>query len=408
MQSLRSFICKYMCTMSLLLGVTSCHWFSPDDEVNYDRTVLAYIAAENSLSYGAFHQQDIDEMLQAAGDIPTNSRLLIYLDDTSNPRILSIEQQSGRRPTSRVVYEYSEEQNSGDVETLRTVMEWVYDNYPSSTYGLIFWSHGDAWLPAKAIPQRSICIDNERNNYSNSGSKMDIADVADVLAGFPCFEFIMFDACFMQAVEVAYELRNVARYVIASPAEIPNPGAPYERMVKPFFSVPFDGAEVVEQYYRMYNDSVMPVYDYGSDRYGVSLSVINCTHLDALANATAGMITKYVSRDEATDLKGVQRYYPLSSKSRPEFYDMNGYMQRLITDEADYVRWKSVFDLAVPYARSTAWWYSNDAYTQHVDLDNYGGVSCYVPQDRSIYDGLNEKFRATSWYMDAGWHEVGW
>lgn len=394
--------------MSLLLGVTSCHWFSPDDEVNYDRTVLAYIAAENSLSYGAFHQQDIDEMLQAAGDIPTNSRLLIYLDDTSNPRILSIEQQSGRRPTSRVVYEYSEEQNSGDVETLRTVMEWVYDNYPSSTYGLIFWSHGDAWLPAKAIPQRSICIDNERNNYSNSGSKMDIADVADVLAGFPCFEFIMFDACFMQAVEVAYELRNVARYVIASPAEIPNPGAPYERMVKPFFSVPFDGAEVVEQYYRMYNDSVMPVYDYGSDRYGVSLSVIDCGHLDALANATAGMITKYVSRDEATDLKGVQRYYPLSSKSRPEFYDMNGYMQRLITDEADYVRWKSVFDLAVPYARSTAWWYSNDAYTQHVDLDNYGGVSCYVPQDRSIYDGLNEKFRATSWYMDAGWHEVGW
>lgn len=394
--------------MSLLLGVTSCHWFSPDDEVNYDRTVLAYIAAENSLSYGAFHQQDIDEMLQAAGDIPTNSRLLIYLDDTSNPHILSIEQQSGRRPTSRVVYEYSEEQNSGDVETLRTVMEWVYDNYPSSTYGLIFWSHGDAWLPAKAIPQRSICIDNERNNYSNSGSKMDIADVADVLAGFPCFEFIMFDACFMQAVEVAYELRNVARYVIASPAEIPNPGAPYERMVKPFFGVPFDGAEVVEQYYRMYNDSVMPVYDYGSDRYGVSLSVIDCGHLDALANATAGMITKYVSRDEATDLKGVQRYYPLSSKSRPEFYDMNGYMQRLITDEADYVRWKSVFDLAVPYARSTAWWYSNDAYTQHVDLDNYGGVSCYVPQDRSIYDGLNEKFRATSWYMDAGWHEVGW
>lgn len=394
--------------MSLLLGVTSCRWFNPDEEVNYDRTVLAYIAAENSLSYGAFHEQDIDEMLQAAGDIPMNSRLLIYLDDTSNPRILSIEQQSGRRPTSRVVYEYSEEQNSGDVETLRTVMEWVYDNYPSSTYGLIFWSHGDAWLPAKAIPQRSICIDNERNNYSNSGSKMDIADVADVLAGFPCFEFIMFDACFMQAVEVAYELRNVARYVIASPAEIPNPGAPYERMVKPFFSVPFDGAEVVEQYYRMYNDSVMPVYDYGSDRYGVSLSVIDCGHLDALANATAGMVTKYVSRDEATDLKGVQRYYPLSSKSRPEFYDMNGYMQRLITDEADYVRWKSVFDLAVPYARSTAWWYSNDAYTQHVDLDNYGGVSCYVPQDRSIYDGLNEKFRATSWYMDAGWHEVGW
>lgn len=394
--------------MSLLLCVASCHWFSPDDEVNYERTVLVFMAAENSLSFGNFHEQDLNEIFQAAGDIPENSRLLVYLDDLDNPRILSFERQPGQRPIQQVVCNYDSEQNSGDVETLRTVMEWVCDSYPSSSYGLIFWSHGDAWLPAKATPQRSICIDNGRNNYSNSGSRMDIADVADVLAGFPRFEFILFDACFMQAVEVAYELRHVARHVIASPAEIPNPGAPYERMVKPFFNAPFDGTEIVEQYYRMYNDSVISVFGSGSDRYGVSLSVIDCSYLDALADATAGMITKYVSRDEATDLKGIQRYYPLSSRSRPEFYDMNGYMRRLITDEADYLRWKSVFDLAVPYARSTAWWYSNDAYTQRVDLANYGGVSCYVPQDRSIYDDLNEKFRTTSWYMAAGWHEVGW
>lgn len=394
--------------MSLLLGVTSCHWFCPEDEIKYDRTVIVYMAAENSLSFGNFHEQDLNEMFQAVGDIPENSRLLVYLDDLDNPRILSFEHQQGLAPSRQVVHSYEAEQNSGDVETLRMVMEWASDNYPSSSYGLIFWSHGDAWLPAKATPQRSICIDNERNNYSNSGSKMEIAEVASALSGFPCLEFIMFDACFMQAVEVAYELRHVAHRVIASPAEIPNPGAPYERMVKPFYSVPFDAEEVVEQYYRMYNDSVIGVFGSGSDRYGISLSVIDCAHLEALADATADMVTKYVSRDEATDLKGIQRYYPLSSKSRPEFYDMNGYMQRLITDEADYARWKAVFDLAVPYARSTAWWYSNDAYTQRVDLANYGGVSCYVPQDVSIYQSLNEKFRTTSWYMAAGWHEVGW
>ena len=400
---------KFMCTMFILLGMTSCRWFCPEhpDEGCFDRTVLVYMAAENSLSYGAFHEQDIDEMLLAIGDMPKNNRLLVYLDDTDFPRILSIEKKEGKA-VSTVLHQYTAEHNSGDTETLRLVMEWVNEHSPSSSYGLIFWSHGDAWLPAQAPMQRSICIDNERNSYSNSGTKMDLDAVAEVLSAFPRFEFIMFDACFMQAVEVAYELRHVTRYVIASPAEIPNPGAPYDRMIKPLFSLPFDAESVIMEYYRVYNDSVMSVFGYGSDRYGVSLSAICCEHLEELASVTADMVVKYVSKSSPTNLSGLQRYYPLSSKSRPEYYDMNGYMHRLITDDGDYARWKSTFDRAVPYAVSTAWWYSNDARTQLVDLDLYGGVSCYVPQQSSIYSSLNTKFKSTSWYTATGWSKVGW
>ena len=410
MSRLKLCIYRSMCTMFILLGMTSCHWLCPDEEEEpkYDRTVLVYMAAENSLSFGSFHGQDIDEMLQAVGDIPNNSRLLIYLDDTELPRILSVEKQDDSLQECKVLHSYTAEHNSGDTETLRLVMEWVNEHYPSSSYGLIFWSHGDAWLPAKAPMQRSICIDNGRNSYSNGGTKMDIAAVAEVLEGFPRFEFIMFDACFMQAVEVAYELRHVARYVIASPAEIPNPGAPYERMVKPFFSIPLDTEGIIDGYYRAYNDSVMSVFGYGSARYGVSLSTIDCDYLDDLAAITAEMVIKYVPERRDIDMESIQRYYPLSSKTRPEFYDMNGYMLRLIADEAEYLRWKNAFDRAVPYAKSTAWWYSNDAQMQDVDLENYGGVSCYVPQDFSIYANLNEKFRSTAWYTAAGWSRVGW
>ena len=405
-----SSIVGYAYTMLMLLSITSCNWFCPEDgpeEKSYDRTVLVYMAAENSLSYGEFHEQDIDEMLLSVGDIPKNSRMLVYLDDTDKPRIVSIERVGGAA-TSKVLHQYEVEHNSGDTETLRLVMEWVSENSPSASYGLIFWSHGDAWLPAKAPIQRSICIDNERNSYSNSGTKMDLDDVAEVLSGFPRFEFIMFDACFMQAVEVAYELRNVARYVIASPAEIPNPGAPYDRMMKPLFSVPFQAESVIDAYYRVYNDSVMSVFGNGSDRYGVSLSAIDCNCLDDLAAVTAEMVVKYVSQDAPLELDNIQRYYPLTSKSRPEYYDMNGYMLRLITDEADYARWKHAFDRAVPYARSTEWWYSNDARMQYVDLELFGGVSCYVPQSSSVYESLNNKFRSTAWYTAAGWDRVGW
>ena len=403
---------SFVCTMLILFGMTSCNWFGMADELSYDRTVLVYMAAENSLagrddSGKGFHEQDIDEMLRAVSDMPKNSRLLVYVDDTEYPRILSLERQGDRRPERKVVCNYTTEHNSGDTETLRMVLEWVNDNYPSSSYGLVLWSHGDAWLPAKAPMQRSICIDNGRNSYLNSGTKMDIAAVAEVLEGFPRLDFVMFDACFMQAIEVAYELRHVARYIIASPAEIPNPGAPYERMVKPFFSIPLDVDQLIDGYYRVYNDSVMSVFGYGSSRDGVSLSAIECDYLDDLAAITSEMVLKYVPENQDVDMEGIQRYYPLSSKSRPEFYDMNGFMLRLISDETDYARWKNTFDRAVPYAKSTAWWYSNDAYMQEVDLDNYGGVSCYVPQYLTIYSSLNEKFRSTSWYSAAGWNRVG-
>lgn len=389
--------------MSILLSLASCHWFCQDDDPRYDRTVVVYMAAENSLSYGAFHTQDIDEMLQAAGDIPQGSRLLIYLDDTELPRILSIEKEEGRRPVSKVLKQYENEHNSGDANTLHTVMDWVVENSPSSSYGLVFWSHGDAWLPAKAPIQRSICIDNERNNYSNSGTKMDIADVAAVLDDFPRLDFILFDACFMQAVEVAYELRHTAKYIASSPAEIPNPGAPYERMVKPMFSSPLDMDAVIDAYYRAYSDESVLVWENGTERYGALLSVVDCDYLDELAIITAEMIERYAA-DANINLTGIQRYYPISSKSRPPYHDMNGYMKRLITSADDYIRWKQTFDLAVPYRRATPWWYSNDARTQYVDLNEYGGISCYVPQHNSTYTELNAKFVATAWYKAAGWN----
>ena len=302
-----------MYTMSILLCMTSCHWFKPEEEHIYDRTVLVYIAAENSLS--SFYRDDINEMLEAAGDIPTNSRLIIYLDDTQTPRLISIEKSSEGAATKNILHQYDKEQDSGDTETLHKAMDWVIKNYPAHSYGLILWSHGDAWVPAQAPMQRSICIDNNQNSsYSDRGSKMNIADVADVLSTFPRMEFILFDACFMQSVEVAYELRHVTKSIIASPAEIPGPGAPYHRIVKPMFETPCNASHIAEEYFNAYNDA---------DResllqdYGVLLSVVNCELLENLAALTAEMIIKYASKDIELSMEDIQRYCPRPSDSRP-------------------------------------------------------------------------------------------
>ncbi|MBR3859981.1 MAG: clostripain [Bacteroidaceae bacterium] len=387
-----------MYTMFILLGMTSCHWFNPEDETIYDRTVLVYMAADNNLS--AFQKEDVDEMLKGAADIPTNCRLLVYVDDTKLPRILSIEQEKGRRPVAKVVQQYTTEHNSGDTETLLSAIEWATTNYPAESYGLVLWSHGSAWVPAKAPVQRAICVDS--NNW------MEIKDIADVLAQSPHLDFILFDACFMQSVEVAYELREVADYIISSPAEIPGPGAPYHRIVASMFSTPLNVQGIAEEYYREYHENNIYVRGHEPDCFGVCLSVVDCSGLEHLAAATDKMIKKYAGKGISTDLSTVQRYYPRTSNTTPEYYDMNGYMRQLITLPEDYEYWKSSFDHTIPYRKTTPQWFSDysKGLEDIVDMENYGGISCYVPKEGRTR--LNEAFRSTSWYHAAGWEQAGW
>ena len=404
--------------------MTSCNRLDPQETHVYDRTVLVYIAAENTLSnydphtHTTYPHSDINEMLQAAGDIPTNSRLIIYLDDTQMPRFISIERDQENKSIQKTLHQYTSDLDSGDPETLHQAMTWTTKHYPALSYGLVLWSHGDGWVPADdankkgkaATPpmQRSICIDNNQNTkYSDIGSKMNITDIAEVLSAFPRLEFILFDACFMQSIEVAYELRHTTKHIVASPAEIPSPGAPYHRIVQPMFATPFDATKVADEYFKAYNDA---------DResmlqdYGVLLSVVNCDLLEDLATITAEMNIKYVVKEDNLKMSDIQRYCPQPSSSRPNFYDMNAYMKHLITDEGDYQRWREALDRAVPYAATTPWWYSiySSQGRETVDLTSFGGISCYVPQEGSTYTQLNTLFRTTSWYAVTGWQQVGW
>lgn len=381
--------------------MTSCSWYEEEESQTYERTVLVYMAADNNLSYNysgtSFMQQDLDEMVTAAGNIPDNGKLIIYIDDNALPRMLTVEAQEGRRPTLVTLHEYTEEHDSGDAETLRMAMEWTAEHYPAQNYGLVIWSHGDAWIPAKAPAQRAVCLDTQ------SSSWMDIADIARALEALPQAEFILFDACFMQSIEVAYELRHAARHIIGSPAEIPAPGAPYRRIMKAMFATTNSATSIADEYYNEYSEGKVDIKGEDEYTYGVCLSVVDCNQLEPLAAVTHEMIIKYVNTLNAGNLQEVQRYFLRDSSTRPAYYDMNGYMQALIADIEDYNLWSSVFDSAVPHRRATPHWYSDYTGIELLDTVNYGGISCYVPRNNSTHTKLNEAFRSTAWYETIGW-----
>ena len=106
--------------------------------------------------------------------------------------------------------------------------------------------------------RKAFGVDNGKNistKYGgNNGHQMEIADMANVLEG-KSFDFIFFDACVMQTIEVAYELRHATNYLIASPAEIPAPGANYKTMVKAMFSKEDVVTRIMTDYEREYRKS---------------------------------------------------------------------------------------------------------------------------------------------------------
>lgn len=86
---------------------------------------------------------------------------------------------------------------------------------------------------------------------------MNISDLHEALSVAPHFDFMLFDACYMQSVEVIYQLRDRTDYFIGSPTEIPGPGAPYEAVVPALFSQDKPEINIAESYYTVYAENII-------------------------------------------------------------------------------------------------------------------------------------------------------
>ena len=383
------------CSMLMFMACSSDD--APEPEPAH-RTVLVYIGAENSLY--SYVSDDLDEMIQGAGDIPASDNLLVYVDDRSTPRIYKISMEKGKG-TSSVVKEYSTDLCSSDPAVLRDVCRWVTENYSAASYGLVLWSHGNGWLPAKEVRDtRSVIIDNNSNTSSNSGPEMEISALKEVLMevfGNRGLDFILFDTCFMQSVEVAYELRNVAQWLVATPAEMPGTGSPYDKLIKSIFASSVDVEGIVNTYYNEYIDD--------SDYEGIIISAVKTSELDAFAQVSAPLVQHYLLDNAITE--GVFVYLPIAVNSYPFYHDMKGLMLKNVP-ENELQEWMTQLQKTVPYLKATDTWFSVFAGwgggSFHVNHEQCSGLSMYVSSQMSGSTAdkarWNEYVKTLEWYKD--------
>ena len=378
------------------------------------RTVIAYMAGENDLS--SILQEDISEMVAGRKEVADDANLVVFVDKAdkdTRPFIARITKDE-IHPVD-TLYKYEEDFVSSDPEAMRDVIARSIAFCPATRdYGLVLWGHADGWIiesDSVAAARRAYGRDTGDNTTSKTKGKwLNIPSMRQALEATGVhWKFIFCDCCNMQAIEAAYELRNLTDYIIASPAEITGSGAPYDVIVKDFY-LQDDNSLVT---------SLCSDYHAQADYVGghLPISAIRTSEVEQLASATRRVlpaVSHYLATADDPTL-GIIYYYAYDRVLEKEkvMYDMRDMIRAALQGEPEaYTEWQKAFYQAVVCWEMSNYWHANTIYFSDftVTEERYGGVSMFFPLEKyaTSHNNYNETIKRMSWYYAVGWPELGW
>ena len=419
-------ICDFIiATLFIVVGVSCSNGDSPDGPdvpvTPVGQTVFMFFPWSNSL-LPDFRRTVEDMQTVVAERSMKDERIMVFMATSEREAVLfELKKQNGRCLTD-TLRRYSDRPFTSR-QWLTSLFSEVMTLAPASRYGMVVGCHGLAWVPVQG--QRNARkrlgsqerIDEEDNLYKEERidkeglykeeridkegddlmhfevqgpvttrfiggtypeTQIETTDLADAMAdaGFHT-EYILFDACYMSSVEVAYELKDVTHYLIASPTEVLSYGFPYITMGKHLLGTPN---------YKGIADSFISFYSSYNLPYG-TVAVTDCTQLDALA-----AIAQQINAAAAEQLvpNGVQI---MDGYSPTLFYDLGHLMSLKDAGTVLTAAFAEQLEKTVPYKGHTGQYFTalKDA---PVDIKHYSGLNTSQGSLNHMADRLSE----TAWY----------
>ena len=403
-------------TLFIVVGVSCSNGDSPDGPdvpvTPVGQTVFMFFPWSNSL-LSDFRRTVEDMQTVVAQRSMKDERIMVFMATSEREAVLfELKKQNGRCLTD-TLRRYSDRPFTSR-QWLTSLFSEVMTLAPASRYGMVVGCHGLAWVPVQG--QRNARkrlgsqekIDEEDNLYKEERidkegepndlmhfevqgpvttrfiggtypeTQIETTDLADAMAdaGFHT-EYILFDACYMSSVEVAYELKDVTHYLIASPTEVLSYGFPYITMGKHLLGTPN---------YKGIADSFISFYSSYNLPYG-TVAVTDCTQLDALA-----AIAQQINAAAAEQLvpNGVQI---MDGYSPTLFYDLGHLMSLKGAGTVLTAAFAEQLEKTVPYKGHTGQYFTTlkDA---PVDIKHYSGLNTSQGSLNHMADRLSE----TAWY----------
>lgn len=371
-----NFFCVLLLSFAWLF--TACESEDEQPPIPRDRVLLVYMGGDNNLSWEVTEKTNA---LCAAWDNALEGRLLIYKDATdTTPQLLEIVEENGVN-VQKVLQTY-EEENSASKEVFARVIREVQALYPVSSYGLFLFSHASGWLPegrlnsprSRAIDSRSILMDTK--------DEMELADFADAIPDHT-FDFIIFEACLMAGIEVAYELKDKTDYILASSAEIVSPGFSdiYEKSLHYLYEPTANLAGFGKTAFNYINNLT-------GDARSSTLSLIK-------TSAVAPLVTyvhEHCDYSLANELNAYQKFDRYSSRL---FFDFGQYYTSLLGTQAEKRELSRLINDCVVWKAATPTFMMGYG---GFPIREHSGLTTYITQER--YPVLNDAYVELSWQAD--------
>lgn len=180
-------------------------------------------------------------------------------------------------------------------DLLNETLTFIKDTFPAKGYGMVFSSHASGWIPQIEAKSGTKTVGQDKE-----GSSSFEIDMEEFAAAIPLrMDYILFDACFMGCVEVAWELREKADIVGFSPAEVLAEGFVYKTLTQRLLQKTPDPVAVCRDYFEQYD----PVS--GS----ATITVVDTRKMDRLATVCKQLFQKYREGIYSLEWSDVQYYF---------------------------------------------------------------------------------------------------
>lgn len=284
----------WLCLVSVLL-LAACSNEIPEGPVmkNEGRAVLAYIVSNNSGGdLDGYLKDNVRDMYKGLVTRKEASTLLVYYrpkkydvtlehpsilkfatDGKGNvngkPALTGLSLTADNVIAQAEAHPYTEEKHvATDPAVMKRILQDMIKLAPATSYGLTLGSHGTGWLEGNQV---------SRAFGDDHGYNINIPELAATLReafAKEKLDYILFDACMMANAEVAYELRDVTDYCIASVLETPVYGFPYANLMDELFNKQVNYQQVCDEFIH---------YNQLNELWG-TCAAIDCSKMQELAD----------------------------------------------------------------------------------------------------------------------------
>ena len=192
-------------------------------------------------------------------------------------------------------------------------VKWAQENYPAKKYALVVWNHASGWNKDLAAELgKGISYDDE------TGHHITTPQLRLVLEKTGKIDILSMDACLMQMIEVAYEIKDNTDYIVASEETEPGDGYTYDTFLGPLAGNPgMDAAELSKVMVDAYTNH------YQSIGQGATQSSIKTASLSGFTALVNDFVDALIAANDVTNAKNArtkaQAFYYSSNKDISHF-----------------------------------------------------------------------------------------